>query len=155
MNCALVLMCRECRAVVADTLRTVGTFEDLGALAVEVGRGSALARSPSVSTCGSKDAMSGATYHAIHCRHCRAVLGRGYLAVPRGKRPELCRNGAITFDTSALSSYELGSGNDNATALPFLEGDDSSSSSSSSMQSREGEELRAELVKVQVSLSIG
>ena len=139
----LVFHCAQCRTVVGDSLRTVGTFEALNALAVEVCTNVTAAPALLVD-------VERSAYRQLHCTKCTASLGKAYVRAP----PHLqALVGAITFDVDSLQSYQLGTASETASSLSVA----TSSAASTSDPAGDGEtvgssveeELRAELLKVQ------
>jgi len=156
-----VFQCIRCRAIVGDSIRTLGTFQDLGALATEVCSAN-VASSVEITT-STRASDRGSTYRVLNCAVCCAVLGRSYLTAP--PHLEVLR-GAITFDIGSLQSYVLGS-SQTASSLTmnpnnFAKGGSSTGAeaavvnqSMSAVSSSVEDELRAELLKVQtIILSI-
>jgi hypothetical protein len=130
---------------VGDSLRTVGTFEALNALAVEVCTN--VTAAPAVLLDAERYA-----YRQLHCAKCTAPLGKAYLRAP----PHLqALVGAITFDVDSLQSYPLGTASNTASLLPVatpsatLNNDAAGEGGETAVGWSVEEELRAELLKVQ------
>jgi len=147
----LIYQCLQCRTIVGDSLRTVGNFETLNALAVEVCTN--VAASEALQTDGEQS-----TYKQLYCACCSSMLGRAYIRAP----PHLeALVGAITFDLDSLQSYPLGSALQTASSLPVVNShnngiDDGTTGSnaayggSGSVIAKVEEDLRAELHKLQM-----
>jgi hypothetical protein len=143
----LVFQCVQCRTIVGDSLRTVGAFEALNALAVEVCTG--VTTAPALIADAERSA-----YRWLHCAHCAACLGKAYVRAP----PHLqALVGAITFDVDSLQSYPLGDASETAASLPVVAAGvrsiggaaGSGAAGDSSVVPNAEEELREELLKVQ------
>jgi hypothetical protein len=147
----LVFQCVACRTIVGDSLRTIGTFEELGAFSTEVCSNNVVA-SKDIST-STRANDHGATYRILHCAQCHAELGSTYLTTPA--RFSALR-GAITFNISSLQSYALGDAVP-AGLLPSHEGSVQPATAASTthidpvagVSSSVEDELRAELLKIQ------
>ena len=113
----LVFYCANCRTIVGDTFSFVASNEERCTLTLSMS--SNIKRSPDVFT--SKNGSDvGSTYFNFTCVNCQKLLGRYYLTT--SKDLDEVRE-KFTFDVKALTSYELGKGQ-NGTISEHVAGDD-------------------------------
>ena len=91
----LVFQCIACRTIVGDSLRTVGTFEELNAIVLEC-----CANVTKTSSLEVDDERK--AFHRLNCACCGTSLGWTYVRAPSHLAALI---GAVAFDISSLQSY--------------------------------------------------